>query len=142
MSELPQIVRERLKTSPLPGIHPDADVLTAFGERLLPESERALVMEHLARCGDCREVIALALPASEVADVATARIVQRGRAVSRRCFATDGKALVMPAFGAFTGGLNIRDRAFAAVFGSHAFTAHMLGDRKLYAFSASRCLSD
>src|SRR5258708_23121971 len=78
MPELPQIVRERLKASPLPGIHPDADVLTAFGERLLPESERALVMEHLARCGDCREVIALALPASEVADVATARIVKRG----------------------------------------------------------------
>src|SRR4029077_19426570 len=27
-----------------------------------------------------------------------ARVAQRGRAVSRRCFATDGKALVMPAF--------------------------------------------
>jgi DNA ligase-associated metallophosphoesterase len=71
-----------------------------------------------------------------------ARIAQRGRAVSRRCFATDGVSLVMPAFGAFTGGLNIRDRAFAAVFGARSFTAHMLGDRKLYAFTASRCLSD
>jgi DNA ligase-associated metallophosphoesterase len=71
-----------------------------------------------------------------------ARIAQRGRAVSRRCFATDGQALVMPAFGAYAGGLNIRDRAFAAVFGARAFTAHMLGDRKLYAFTASRCLSD
>jgi metallophosphoesterase superfamily enzyme len=48
----------------------------------------------------------------------------------------------MPAFGAFTGGLNIRDHAFAAVFGARSFTAHMLGDRKLYAFTASRCLSD
>ena len=71
-----------------------------------------------------------------------ARIAQRGRAVSRRCFATDGKALVMPAFGVYAGGLNIRDRAFAAVFGARAFTAHMLGDRKLYAFAAARCLSD
>src|SRR6185503_15000988 len=71
-----------------------------------------------------------------------ARVAQRGRAVSRRCFATDGKALVMPAFGAYTGGLNIRDRAFAAVFGARKFTAHMLGDRRLYAFAASRCLSD
>lgn len=78
MPELPQIVRERLKASPLPGIHPDADVLTAFAERLLPESERALVLDHLSRCGDCREVIALALPVSEVADGATARTVQRG----------------------------------------------------------------
>jgi len=71
-----------------------------------------------------------------------ARIVQRGRAVSRRCFATDGKALVMPAFGAYTGGLNIRDRAFAAVFGTRNFTAHMLGDNRLYCFAASRCLTD
>jgi uncharacterized protein len=71
-----------------------------------------------------------------------ARIVQRGRAVSRRCFASDGRALVMPAFGAYTGGLNIRDRAFSAVFGARSFTAHMLGEGKLYAFTASRCLSD
>ncbi len=78
MPELPQIVRERLKASPSPGIHPDADVLTAFGEQLLPESERALVLDHLSRCGDCREVIALALPVSEAADVAAARTVQRG----------------------------------------------------------------
>jgi uncharacterized protein len=71
-----------------------------------------------------------------------ARVVQRGRAVSRRCFASDGKALVMPAFGAYTGGLNIRDRAFAAVFGARKVTAHMLGENRLYAFVASRCLSD
>src|SRR4051794_1902353 len=71
-----------------------------------------------------------------------ARVAQRGRAVSRRCFATDGKSLVMPAFGAYTGGLNIRDRAFAAVFGTRKFTAHMLGDGRLYTFRASRCLAD
>jgi DNA ligase-associated metallophosphoesterase len=71
-----------------------------------------------------------------------ARIAQRGRAVARRCFASDGKALVMPAFGAYTGGLNIRDRAFTTVFGTRRYTAHMLGDGRLYAFAASRCLSD
>jgi DNA ligase-associated metallophosphoesterase len=71
-----------------------------------------------------------------------ARIAQRGRAVSRRCFATDGRSLVMPAFGAYTGGLNVRDRAFLAVFGARKFAAHMLGDGKLYAFAASRCLPD
>jgi len=36
-----------------PGIHPDADVLTAFGERSLPGAERAVVLDHLAQCGDC-----------------------------------------------------------------------------------------
>jgi DNA ligase-associated metallophosphoesterase len=70
-----------------------------------------------------------------------ARVAQRGRAVSRRCFASDGNALVMPAFGAYTGGLNVRDRAFAAVFGPRAVTAHMLGERRLYAIAATRCLS-
>ena len=71
-----------------------------------------------------------------------ARVAQRGRAVSRRCFASDGKSLVMPAFGAYTGGLNIRDRAFAAVFGARKFSAHLLGEDRLYAFAASRCLAD
>jgi DNA ligase-associated metallophosphoesterase len=71
-----------------------------------------------------------------------ARVAQRGRALSRRCFATDGKALVMPAFGAYTGGLNIRDRAFLAVFAARKYRAHMLGDDRLYAFAASRCLAD
>ena len=45
-----------------------------------------------------------------------ARVARRGRAVSRRCFACDGERLVMPAFGAYAGGLNVRDRAFAQVF--------------------------
>ena len=62
--------------------------------------------------------------------------------MSRRCFASDGRRLVMPAFGAYTGGLNVRDRAFAALFGTLAFTAHMLGDSRLYAIAAARCLSD
>jgi len=71
-----------------------------------------------------------------------ARIVQRGRAVSRRCFVADGRRVVMPAFGAYTGGLNVRDRAFLEVFGARAFTAHMLGERRLFVFAASRCLMD
>jgi uncharacterized protein len=71
-----------------------------------------------------------------------ARVAHRGRAVSRRCFAADGQRMVMPAFGVFTGGLNVRDAAFADVFGTLAFTAHMLGDGRLYAFAAKRCLPD
>jgi DNA ligase-associated metallophosphoesterase len=71
-----------------------------------------------------------------------ARITQRGRSVRRRCFAADDTRMVMPAFGAFTGGLNVRDAAFADLFGTLAFTAHMLGDTRLYAFAAKRCLAD
>jgi DNA ligase-associated metallophosphoesterase len=71
-----------------------------------------------------------------------ARIARRGRAVSRRCFASDGLRLVMPAFGAYAGGLNVRDRAILALFGARSFTAHMLGDTRLFAVPAAHCLSD
>ena len=71
-----------------------------------------------------------------------ARIARRGRTTSRRCFAGDGRRLVMPAFGAYTGGLNVRDRAFAEVFETLSFTAHMLGEDRLYAIAARRCLRD
>jgi DNA ligase-associated metallophosphoesterase len=69
-----------------------------------------------------------------------ARVAQRGRAVSRRCFAADGRRMVMPAFGAYTGGLNIHDRAFAGLFDRARLTAHMLGRQRLYAIAAARCL--
>lgn len=65
MQNVPKIVRERLKAVTPAVNHPDADVLTAFAERSLQERERASVLEHLARCGDCRDIVALALPAAE-----------------------------------------------------------------------------
>lgn len=69
MQNLPQIVRDRLRAKTAAGDHPDANVLTAFAEKLLPESERSVVFEHLARCGNCRDVLALALPQPEPAAV-------------------------------------------------------------------------
>lgn len=69
-----------------------------------------------------------------------ARISARGRSVSRKCFAIDNERMVMPAFGAFTGGLNIRAPAFMTVFGALSFRAHMLGATRLYAIDAARCL--
>ena len=56
------------------------------------------------------------LPAGSPGEIAghlhpVARVAHRGRALSRRCFAADASRLVMPAFGAFAGGLNVRDRS-------------------------------
>jgi len=65
MQNVPKIVRERLWAATPAVNHPDADVLTAFAERSLPGLERDVVLEHLARCGDCRDIVALALPATE-----------------------------------------------------------------------------
>ncbi len=65
MQNLPKIVRERLRAATPAVDHPDADVLTAFAERSLPKREQGVVLEHLARCGDCRDIVALALPQTE-----------------------------------------------------------------------------
>jgi uncharacterized protein len=94
-----------------------------------------IVFRHAPRSRECDGEIAGHLHP-------VARVLQRGRTTSRRCFAGDGRRLVMPAFGAYTGGLNVRDRAFADVFGTLSFTAHMLGERRLYAIAARRCLAD
>jgi uncharacterized protein len=69
-----------------------------------------------------------------------ARIVRRGRSVRRRCFATDGERLIMPAYGAFTGALNLRDRAFAGLFREEALIAWMLGTGRLYALPRRQLL--
>ena len=68
-----------------------------------------------------------------------ARVVRRGRAMERRCFAGDDERLVMPAFGAYTGGISIRDAAFAKIFPTREFIAHVLGDIRLHSIAASRC---
>jgi Photosynthesis system II assembly factor YCF48/Putative zinc-finger len=61
MESVPKIVVKRLR-SPAADSHPDADLLTAFAEQSLAGHERDQVVEHLAHCGDCREVVSLALP--------------------------------------------------------------------------------
>ena len=65
----------------------------------------------------------------------------RGRAVRRRCFVTDGQRLVMPAFGAYAGGLNVRDRAFEPLFAG-SFTAHLLGDGRVFAIGKGMLARD
>jgi uncharacterized protein len=67
-----------------------------------------------------------------------ARVSTRGRSMERRCFACDGERAVMPAFGAYAGGLSIRDVAFARLFGT-GLVAHVLGDTRLHTIAASRC---
>ena len=45
-----------------------------------------------------------------------ARVRATGGSVRRRCFITDGERMILPAFGAYAGGLNVMDRAFAGLF--------------------------
>src|SRR6266436_9420550 len=72
MTEVPKIVYDRLRAALPEQAHPDADLLTAFAEQALSATERDGVLQHLALCGDCREVVALALPAADLAPPQTA----------------------------------------------------------------------
>ncbi|HEX4156872.1 MAG TPA: ligase-associated DNA damage response endonuclease PdeM [Rhizomicrobium sp.] len=62
-------------------------------------------------------------------------ITRRGRSLRRRCFVSDRTRLVMPAFGAYAGGLDVRDLAVRSLFGE-MFLAYLLGTRRVYAVAA------
>jgi metallophosphoesterase superfamily enzyme len=66
-----------------------------------------------------------------------ASVKTRLRTVTGRCFVTDGQRLILPAFGAYAGGLNVRDPAIARLFAPE-YSAYLLGDARLYAFPAWR----
>lgn len=61
-----------------------------------------------------------------------ARIARRGEILRRKCFATDGNRIVMPAFGAYAGGLNVLDEAFSPLFEPRSIEAWMMGNRNVY----------
>ncbi len=62
-----------------------------------------------------------------------AKVSARGGSVRRRCFVTDGLRIVLPAFGAYAGGLNVKDEAFAPLFGSGLPLAAALGRDRVHA---------
>lgn len=62
-----------------------------------------------------------------------ARVYGRGKSVRRRCFAGDGYRLILPAFGAYAGGLDVLDPAFDGLFAPATFRAFMLADDRVYA---------
>jgi len=66
----------------------------------------------------------------------------RGRRLRRSCFASDSTRAILPAFGAYTGGLNVCDPAFADLFAGHAFHAWMIGRDQVVPVAAKRLLKD
>ena len=61
-----------------------------------------------------------------------AKVSKWGRSVRRRCFAADGRRIILPSFGAYTGGLDVGEEAIAMLFGPR-FHAYMLGSERVYA---------
>jgi len=60
-----------------------------------------------------------------------ASVTARGRRVSRPCFVSDHRRVLLPSFGAYPGGLDIRDPAVATLFRDD-YRAYLLGDDKVH----------
>jgi hypothetical protein len=115
MQNVPKIVSEQLRATTAAIDHPDANVLAAFSELALADRERVVVLEHLARCGDCRAIVALSLPAKE----ATQPVLGRGSWFTwpalRWGFAAVG-IIVVASFGIFQYQQHEREQSTIAKF--------------------------
>ncbi len=88
-------------------------------------TEGALVFRHAAEPGR-----AVGEVSGHFHPKAAVRV--RGRLVSNRCFVCDGRRLILPSFGAYTGGLDVFDPAIASLF-ERNFKVYMLGRRAVHA---------
>lgn len=91
-----------------------------------------LVFRHIARGDRPGEVSGHYHP--------KATVHVRDMRISSRCFVRDHRSLVLPAFGAFTGGLNVLDPAISGLFDG-GFIVHLLGERRIHTFPRHRLAS-
>jgi len=68
-----------------------------------------------------------------------ARIHRRGMSLRRRCFVTDGTRLLLPAFGAYAGGLDVTDAAVVSRFAG-GLVVYALGKERVYVVAGQALL--
>lgn len=93
-------------------------------------STRGLILRHEPKAGVAGQIAGHLHPA--------ARLAINGRSVRRPCFVHDERIMVLPAFGAATGSINILGPAFAGLLHWGALNVVMLGRDRLYPVSAKR----
>lgn len=71
-----------------------------------------------------------------------ARLSLYGHTVRRPCFVGNGRRLVLPAFGTFTGGLNVLDPCFEPLFGNDGMSVWMVGQEGVYPVAARHLCGD
>ena len=109
----------------------DPEAAPSLGGRTVGEFHRfGLVFRHQAR----RD--------SEPGEVSghfhpKASLIVRGRRLSARCFVSDGQRLIVPAFGAYTGGLDVTHPEIAGLMAPD-FKAHLLGRAQVHCFSVDQ----
>jgi hypothetical protein len=67
----------------------------------------------------------------------SARVTVRGRRLARPCFVCDDRRMVLPAFGAYTGGLDVFDPAISGLFAG-GFEVALLGDGRVHPLPQAR----
>ncbi|HYD31537.1 MAG TPA: ligase-associated DNA damage response endonuclease PdeM [Azospirillaceae bacterium] len=92
-----------------------------------------LVFRHEAQAGAMGEVSGHYHPVAAVRAAA--------RRVRARCFVGDGQRLILPAFGAYTGGLNVLDPAMTRLLGRD-FHAYLLGEEKVHKIACAKLVPD
>ena len=100
----------------------DPGSMTPGGEVHESFSRSNLVFRHIASPGCTSEISGHYHPKATVSF--------RGRRITRPCFLVDHHKIILPAYGTYTGGLSIRDAAFAAIVGEDAF-AILTGTRAM-----------
>jgi len=108
------------------GNHDPAPPRGVGGEWVEAFTTSTLVFRHQATNGAQGEISGHHHP--------KAAVPARGCSVSRPCFVADQRRLMMPAFGAYTGGLDVRDPAIARLFprGGRVF---LTGKERLFSFA-------
>ncbi len=70
-----------------------------------------------------------------------ALVATRARRVAGRCFVSDDRRLILPAFGAYAGGLNVRSPAIERLMGPGA-VAHVIGRARVRAIPLAALVAD
>lgn len=113
----------------------DPEPPEGLGGRVVPDLRLGpLVFRHEAKPGEAGELSGHLHPAASIA------LTGRQR-VRDRCFVTDGAKLILPAFGSFTGGLNVLNPAIAGLLAPR-FTALLTTRGKIHRFPHSRLSPD
>jgi hypothetical protein len=96
-----------------------------FGGTIVEEIERdGIAFRHRARAGSGGYEISGHFHPK-------ASMTVGGRRISGRCFVSDGRRLVLPAYGAYAGGLDVFDPALTALLAPR-FQVHLIGRRKVH----------
>ena len=114
----------------------DPVLSNVFGGEVVDELElEGLSLRHIPRQGRFTHEIAGHLHPA-------AKLSLYGSGLRRPCFVGNGLRLVLPAFGAFAGGLNVLDDAFIPLFGDDGLSVWMLGQEGLYPVATRRLRGD